>query len=81
MIALRDENEIATLREANRIVADTLVTLAGHVRPGVTTRELDALAEECIRGAGATPSFLGYRGYPNCTCISVEDVIVHGIPG
>ncbi|MGI6461601.1 MAG: type I methionyl aminopeptidase [Candidatus Hydrogenedentales bacterium] len=81
MIALRDENEIATLREANRIVADTLVTLADHVRPGVTTQELDTLAEECIRGAGARPSFLGYRGYPNSTCISVEEVIVHGIPG
>ncbi|HNV21711.1 MAG TPA: type I methionyl aminopeptidase [Candidatus Hydrogenedentes bacterium] len=81
MIALREESEIATLREANRIVSDTLVTLVEQVRPGITTRELDAIAEDCIRGAGAAPSFLGYRGYPNSTCISVEDVIVHGIPG
>lgn len=81
MIALRDESEIAVLREANRIVSDTLVTLVGHIRPGITTRALDELAEQCIRDAGAAPSFLGYRGYPNSTCISVEDVIVHGIPG
>ena len=62
MIALREESEIATLREANRIVSDTLVTLVEQVRPGITTRELDAIAEDCIRGAGAAPSFLGYRG-------------------
>jgi methionyl aminopeptidase len=81
VIALRDESEIAVLREANRIVSGTLVTLVEHIRPGITTRALDELAEQCIRDAGAAPSFLGYRGYPNSTCISVEDVIVHGIPG
>ncbi len=81
MIALRDESEIAILREANRIVSDTLVVLAEHVKPGVSTGQLDALAEERIRAAGAVPSFLGYRGYPNSTCISVDEVIVHGIPG
>ena len=81
MIALRDESEIAILRDANRIVSDALVALSESIRPGVTTLELDVLAESCIREAGAEPSFLGYRGYPNSTCISVEDVIVHGIPG
>ncbi|MEA3364192.1 MAG: type I methionyl aminopeptidase [Candidatus Hydrogenedentes bacterium] len=80
MIALRDESEIAHLRAANVIVSDTLVLLADNVRPGVTTQELDAMAEACIRAAGAVPSFLGYRGYPKSTCISVDDVIVHGIP-
>ncbi|MFO7973884.1 MAG: type I methionyl aminopeptidase [Candidatus Hydrogenedentota bacterium] len=81
MIALRDESEIARLRAADRIVSDTLVLLAENVRPGISTQELDAMAEECIRSAGAVPSFLGYCGYPNSACISVEDVIVHGIPG
>lgn len=81
MIALRDESEIARMRAANGIVSDTLVLLAENTRPGITTEALDAMGEECIRAAGAVPSFLGYRGYPKSTCISVDDVIVHGIPG
>ena len=81
MIALRTEREINILREANQIVAEVLATLADAVRPGVTTGELDEIGEALIRQKNATPSFLGYRGYPKATCISVEDVIVHGIPG
>ena len=81
MIALRTEEEIAVLREANRLVADVLAAVVRLVRPGATTRELDAAAEELIRQAGATPAFLGYLGYPNATCISVDEVVVHGIPG
>ena len=81
MIAIRTEREIGFLREANRIVADVLAELAGRIEPGVTTGELDAVAEEMIRDSGASPAFLGYRGYPNVTCISVDEVIVHGIPG
>ena len=81
MIALRTEREIAILREANQIVADVLATLAEKVVPGITTGELDALAESLIRERGAVPSFLGYRGYPKSTCISVDEVIIHGIPG
>lgn len=81
MIALRTEREINILREANQIVADVLATLAEKVAPGVTTGELDALAERIIRDRGAIPSFLGYRGYPKSTCISVDEVIIHGIPG
>ncbi|MBN2309669.1 MAG: type I methionyl aminopeptidase [Candidatus Hydrogenedentes bacterium] len=81
MIAIRTEHEIGLLREANQIVAEALVTLAAMVAPGVTTAELDAAGEEVIRKAGATPSFLGYHGYPRATCISADEVIVHGIPG
>lgn len=81
MIALRTEREIRILREANRMVAEVLATLADMVAPGVTTAELDATAERLIKSMGGVPSFLGYRGYPNSTCISVEDEVIHGIPG
>lgn len=81
MIAIRTKREIALLREADATVAEVLVTLAERIRPGVTTAELDAEAEDLIRESGGTPSFLGYRGFPNATCISVDEVIVHGIPG
>src|SRR5204863_1632459 len=64
-----------------RVVADTLTLLAEHVRPGVTTAELDAVAEEFIVSQGGYPTFKGYRGYPAATCISPNDMVVHGIPG
>lgn len=80
MIALRTKHEVELLREANQIVAETLIVLADMVEPGITARELDAAAEALIRKHGATPSFLGYRGYPNATCISVDEVVIHGIP-
>jgi methionyl aminopeptidase len=81
VIALRTEREIAILREANQIVADVLATLAEKVVPGVTTSELDALADRLIRERGGVPSFLGYRGYPKSMCISVDEEVIHGIPG
>lgn len=81
MIAIRTEREIALLRDANQIVADVLVTLSDNVKPGVTTAELDALGEEVIVSRGGIPSFKGYRGYKHATCISIEEVVVHGIPG
>jgi methionyl aminopeptidase len=81
MIAIKSENEIAVLREANQIVAEVLVTLAGMVAPGVSTGALDEEAARLIRAYGAKPSFLGYHGYPKNTCISVDDQIIHGIPG
>jgi methionyl aminopeptidase len=81
VIALRTEPEIDTLRRANAIVADILAELADAVAPGVTTGELDDLAERRIREKGGTPAFLGYRDYPRSTCISLDEVVVHGIPG
>lgn len=81
MIALRTDREIAILREANQIVAEVLVALADMVAPGITTGEMDAAADKLIRKLGGKPSFLGYKGYPKSTCISVDEVIVHGIPG
>ncbi len=81
MIAIRSKREIALLRQADQIVAEVLTALADEIRPGVTTDELDAIAERMILEAGGTPSFKGYRGFPKSTCISVEAEIVHGIPG
>lgn len=81
MATVRTEEEISILREANQIVSTVLKTLSERVAPGVATIELDAIAEDIIRSRGAVPSFLGYHGYPNSTCISVDEVIVHGIPG
>ena len=79
-IEIKTPEQIAVMREAGLVVARTLRTLAGAVRPGVTTGELDEIAEAEIRGAGATPSFKGYHGYPATICTSVNEEIVHGIP-
>jgi methionyl aminopeptidase len=69
------------LRQANQIVAEVHAELKQMIRPGVTTRELDRRAEEIIVGRGGSPAFKGYKGYPAATCISIEEVVVHGIPG
>jgi methionyl aminopeptidase len=79
-IQIKTPEQFAVMREAGLVVARTLATVAAAVRPGVSTAELDALAEREIRAAGATPSFLGYHGYPATICTSVNDEIVHGIP-
>lgn len=81
MISVRSEREVGLLREANQIVATVHDTLREMIKPGTTTAELDAAAEEIIRGAGARPAFKGYHGFPASICSSVEEVIVHGIPG
>jgi methionyl aminopeptidase len=81
MIAIRSPKEIDLLRAANQIVADVLAVLASMVKSGITTRELDAAADDLIRQSGGIPTFLGYHGYPAATCISVDEVVVHGIPG
>ncbi|HET9015231.1 MAG TPA: type I methionyl aminopeptidase [Thermomicrobiaceae bacterium] len=78
---LKRPEQLALMREAGRIVGETLELLAAAVRPGVTTAELDAIAERHIRGRGATPAYKGYRGFPATICASVDDEIVHGIPG
>lgn len=78
---VKTAGELAMMDEANRIVHRVLDTVGGLIRPGVTTRELDRCAEREIRAAGAAPAFLNYKGYPATLCTSVNDVIVHGIPG
>jgi methionyl aminopeptidase len=77
---LKRPEQIERMREAGQIVADTLKLMRSSVQPGVSTRELDSLAEENIRRLGATPSYKGYRGFPASICASVNTVIVHGIP-
>lgn len=81
MIILKTSAEIERMREAGVLVGQVLEKLREHVAPGVTTAELDAIAESMIRDAGGVPSFLGYRGYPASICASVNNEIIHGIPG
>ena len=81
MIIRKSAQEIETMARSGRVVADTLALLGEHARPGVTTAELDALAEEFIRSHGGVPTFKGYRGYPAATCLSPNSMVVHGIPG
>ena len=80
MIYIKTDAEVEFLRESNQLVSKTLAELAGHIRPGVTTLRLDAIAEEFIRDHGALPAFKGYGGFPNTLCTSVNDEVVHGIP-
>ena len=87
MIFLKTDEEIELMRVSNRLVGMTLGELAKHIKPGVTTKLLDKIAEEFIRSHGATPTFLGYKGapgaidFPGSICASVNDHVVHGIPG
>lgn len=81
MITLRSRAELLKLEEASRIVLETLDAVEKAVAPGVTTDDLDAIAEAEIRRQGARPAFIGYRGYPKTLCTSVNDEVVHGIPG
>ena len=69
------------MAHAGRVVAETHALVGDHIRPGVTTGELDQLAEEFIRSRGGVPTFLGYRGFPASLCLSPNDMVVHGIPG
>ena len=80
MIYLKTDEEIEILRENNILVSRALAEVGRNIRPGVTTRQLDRIAEEFIRDNGAEPAFLGYQGYPASTCISVNEHVVHGIP-
>ncbi len=81
MITLKSPSELARMREAGRIVAVVLALLQEKIAPGVTTRELNDLAEATILKHGAVPSFKGYRGYPAALCVSINEELVHGIPG
>ena len=81
MIVRKSQAELETMREGGRITAACLRMLAGSVRPGVTTRELDSLAEDFIHDHGGRPEFKGYQGFPASICASPNAMIVHGIPG
>ena len=81
MIIRKSAQEIERMARAGAVVADVLALLGERARPGVSTEELDALAEEFIRAQGGSPTFKGYRGYPAAICTSPNDMVVHGIPG
>ena len=80
-IIIKSDREVATMRQAGRIVATVLEMLSEKIRPGMKTRELDDFAGNGLAKLGATPSFKGYKGFPANLCVSINDEIVHGIPG
>ena len=80
MIYRKSDEEIEPMRESNRLVGMTHGELSKHIRPGITTLQLDKIADEFIRDHGAVPSFFGYGGFPNSICTSVNEHVVHGIP-
>jgi methionyl aminopeptidase len=81
VITIRSFGELVKLEEASRVVLETLDAVERAVAPGVTTEELDRIAEAEIRRQGARPAFVGYRGFPKTLCASINDEVVHGIPG
>lgn len=81
MITIKSAQDIERMHAAGRVVEETLLLLERSVRVGITTAELDRIADEFIRSKGAYPTFLNYNGYPKSVCISVNDEVVHGIPG
>src|SRR4030042_5961454 len=80
-IIIKSEREIALMRQAGRIVGTVLDILSRRVKPGMKTKELDIIAAGAVEQLGGTPSFKGYRGFPANLCVSVNDEVVHGIPG
>jgi methionyl aminopeptidase len=80
-IEYKTPEQVLRMRRAGLVVADALAAVREQVRPGMTTADLDAVAADVIAAAGATPSFLGYHGFPATLCVSVNDEVVHGIPG
>jgi len=81
VIHLKSPQEIEIMRRAGRATANILREMAKNVRPGITTGELDQIAEKMCKELGVKPAFKGYKGFPACVCISVNDQVVHGIPG
>ena len=81
MIPIKTDEEIEIQRQSSLLVGKTLAEVAKHIRPGITTRELDKVAEKYILSHGAIPGFKGYGGFPATLCISLNDAVVHGIPG
>ncbi len=80
-LEIKTPAQVDGMRRAGLVVGRTLELLRDSVRPGISTAELDAIAEDSIRSRGATPSFKGYHGFPASICASVNDEVVHGIPG
>lgn len=81
MIVLKSDRELDYMREAGHVTAKVLKAMEEAVEPGITTQELDAIAETIIRQHGGTPSFKGYNGFPASICTSINEEVVHGIPG
>ena len=81
MIAIKNERELDVMRQAGKITAAARALAGDMVRPGVTTKQIDKAVHDYIVSQGAKPSFLGYGGFPGSTCISVNDTVIHGIPG
>lgn len=81
MIILKSDAEIALMRQAGRVVAETMAMVQERLKPGVTTAQIDRWIEEYIVAQGAVPAFKGYQGFPASCCASVNDEVVHGIPG
>ncbi len=80
MVPIRTESEIDLIRHSSLLVAKTHGEISNWIEPGVSLRKLDSIAEDFIRSAGGVPAFKGYHGFPNTLCISLNDVVVHGIP-
>jgi len=80
MIILKGRREIELMRRAGRVVAEVLAVLEKHIAPGVTTLELNRIAEEALSRRGAIPAFKGYRGFPASICVAINQEVVHGIP-
>ena len=79
-VVIKSKHEIELMEEAGKRLSETLMLLRDHIRPGITTYELDKIGQKHIEGMGCIPSFLNYNGYPASICISVNDEVVHGIP-
>lgn len=80
MVKIRTEREIKLIAQSNRIVSETLDMINENIKPGISTTDLDKMAEEFIRAKGSRPAFKGYMGFPASLCISIDDEVVHGIP-
>ena len=80
MIKLKTERDIACMRESGRLTKNALELVRKEIKPGMTTKDVDRLVYEYIKSCSAEPSFLGYQGYPASTCVSIDEMVVHGIP-
>jgi methionyl aminopeptidase len=81
MIIIKNDNQVSLMRKAGKIVGETLLLLEKEIKPGITTAKLDIIAEEFITKHGAKPSFKGLYGFPSSLCISINEQVIHGIPG